>query len=124
VTAAVFVYGTLMPGQPRWPQLAGSAAGEPAADRVRGVLLDTGAGYPGLLLGGDETWVPGVVVRLPPRAAPAALRRLDRTEGVEHGLNRRGEVCTERGVACWTYEYLRGRPSMRRIDRWPVQPPR
>ena len=99
----LFVYGTLMPGEPLWPALApfavvweeGTAAGR---------IWDTGYGYPAVRfdLAGDV--VPGVIVALDPGRLAAALDMLDEIEG-EGRLYRRVEVSTSAGAA-WAYEWL------------------
>lgn len=107
----VFVYGTLMPGRARCAALARWAHEGPLSDRVRGTTVDTGAGYPGLLLDGRRS-VPGFVVMLREGAEGAALAVLDDIEGVPAGLYRRVQVTTESGRVCWTYEYMKARASM------------
>lgn len=116
--SAVFVYGTLMPGQPRWPLLAAYAATAPVGDHIRGRLVDTGSGYPGLLLQATGE-VHGVVVALQPQHAQQALRRLDAAEGTANGLYRRVQVETKSGRTCWTYELLKTEPWMPDLaGRW------
>lgn len=109
---AVFTYGTLMPGQPRWPSLSRYLAGmaEPAA--VRGNLLDTGAGYPALANIGRGPWVPGFLVPLDPAQALKALNVLDVIEGTAVGLYERVLVRTRAGFLAWTYEYRRSTADM------------
>jgi gamma-glutamylcyclotransferase (GGCT)/AIG2-like uncharacterized protein YtfP len=114
----VFVYGTLLPGEERWPLLAPFAVAWEAAS-VRGALFDTGYGYPALVLvleGDTVGEVPGVVVELDPERVDAAVRLLDRIEGAGH-LYRRVEVRTRVGPA-FTYEWLGGTDGMLRIERW------
>ena len=79
--AALFVYGTLQPGQPAWPLLAGHTVGRPRRATVAGRVCDTGFGYPALVPDGSSR-APGwlVIVRDP----AALLRRLDRYEGLEY----------------------------------------
>jgi gamma-glutamylcyclotransferase (GGCT)/AIG2-like uncharacterized protein YtfP len=116
----VFVYGTLLPGEERWPLLAPFAVAWEAAS-VRGALFDTGYGYPALVLvleGDTVGEVPGVVVELDPERVDAAVRLLDRIEGAGH-LYRRVEVRTRVGPA-FTYEWLGGTDGMARIARWPA----
>jgi gamma-glutamylcyclotransferase (GGCT)/AIG2-like uncharacterized protein YtfP len=120
----LFVYGTLMPGEPLWPALApfavaweeGSAAGR---------IWDTGHGYPAVRfdLAGDT--VPGVLVSLDPDRLAAAIAVLDEIEE-EGSLYRRVEVSTSGGPA-WAYEWLgptaglaplpAGWPRTRRVQR-------
>ena len=114
---AVFVYGTLMPGQVRWPLLASFATGcRPAT--ARGRLWDTGLGYPAACFdsggGGDAGAgegvgegvgeIPGVLVTIGPGSVAAALAVLDRIEG-EGVLFRRVDVVTSAGSAM-SYEWL------------------
>ncbi len=115
---AVFVYGTLMPGQSRWPILAPYAAAPASEDRVGGRLVDTGSGYPGLLVE-DIGEVHGFVVKLQADLVDVALRRLDAVEGTEVGLYRRVQVRTASGRTCWTYELLVLEPWMLDLGgRW------
>ena len=114
----VFVYGTLLPGEERWPLLEPFAVGWEATT-VEGCLYDTGYGFPALVLGGEgAAEVPGVAVDLDPERAAAAVRLLDRIEGAGH-LYRRVDVVTRVGPA-FTYEWLGGTDGMLRIERWPV----
>ena len=100
--AAVFVYGTFLPGHVRWPVLEPFAASwVPAV--AQGALWDTGAGYPAALFGAGGR-IPGVVVRLISEAAAAAVGVLDAVEG-EGRLYRRVEVETSAGRAA-AYEWL------------------
>jgi gamma-glutamylcyclotransferase (GGCT)/AIG2-like uncharacterized protein YtfP len=104
----VFVYGTLMPGEPRWPALAPYAVGwEPVT--APGWLWDTGRGYPALRFdgghgGGGGGAVPGVLVTLDPDRLAEALDILDAIED-EGRLYRRVEVVTSGGPA-YAYEWL------------------
>lgn len=103
---AVFVYGTLMPGQPRWPLMEPfSVSHRPAT--ARGHLWDTGLGYPAARFddgGADVVDVPGILVAIAPDRLARALAALDRVEG-EGVLYRRVEVATTGGPAI-TYEWL------------------
>ena len=113
----VFVYGTLMPGQPRWAVLEPYAAGwEPAT--ARGRLWDTGRGYPAVRFDGEGDPVPGVLVALVPELAEEAVTTLDRVEG-EGVLYRRVEVATSAGSAV-AYEWLGSIDGMAQLtDGWP-----
>jgi gamma-glutamylcyclotransferase (GGCT)/AIG2-like uncharacterized protein YtfP len=113
----LFVYGTLMPGEPLWPALApfavawdqGSAAGR---------IWDTGHGYPAgrFDLAGDT--VPGVLVSLDPLRLAAAIALLDEVEE-EGRLYRRVEVATSGGPA-WAYEWLGPTAGLALLpDGWP-----
>jgi gamma-glutamylcyclotransferase (GGCT)/AIG2-like uncharacterized protein YtfP len=57
----LFVYGTLMPGQPRWAVLAPFAKSIPPAVS-RGILWDTGLGFPAATFGGSTREIPGFVI--------------------------------------------------------------
>ena len=118
MTARVFVYGTLMPGEPRWPILSPLSSSR-RTDRVAGRLIDTGYGYPGLLEGHGQ--VHGWVVDL---AEPdVALPMLDAIEGTTRGLYQRVLVTTGAGAVCWTYRYLQAKPGDCDLDgQWHSQP--
>lgn len=99
----LFVYGTLMPGQPRWPALRRHAVATAPAT-AKGHLWDTGAGYPAARFdqtGGD---IPGVLVTIAPDAVADVVAMLDRIEG-EGVLFRRVEVVTSGGPAV-SYEWI------------------
>ena len=46
VVTDLFVYGTLLPGDVRWPLLERYVTGEGTSDAVAGLLYDTGLDYP------------------------------------------------------------------------------
>lgn len=99
----LFVYGTLLPGQPRWPVLRPYAvAWRPAT--ACGRVWDTGSGYPAARFGGGAERIPGVVVTVHPEAGRHVLCLLDRIEGAGV-LFRRVEVATSRGPAI-AYEWI------------------
>ena len=99
----IFVYGTLMPGEPRWPALAPFAvACRPAT--AAGGIWDTGNGYPDVRFDLAGAAIPGVGGALDPARLAAALDLLDEIEE-EGRLYRRVEVATSAGVA-WAYEWL------------------
>lgn len=113
----LFVYGTLMPGEPLWPVLAPYALSWRPSTAL-GRIRDTGHGYPAVRFdaGGDP--VPGVMVTLDPDRAPAALAMLDEVEE-EGALYRRVEVETTSGRA-WAYEWLGPTESMSLLPSgWP-----
>jgi gamma-glutamylcyclotransferase (GGCT)/AIG2-like uncharacterized protein YtfP len=104
--AHLFVYGTLLPGDVRWPILEPFAIDEGAADAVRGLLFDTGLDYPAAVFDPDaDALVLGRCYRLRPDTLDEALVRLDVEEDVVLGLYRRVEVTTEAGVTAWAYRY-------------------
>lgn len=108
---SLFVYGTLMPGQPRWEMLAPFVQGEPEPALARGALVDTGRGYPAMFPG--EAAVPGYLVQLKADSLTEALDLLDRVEGTATGLFERALANTA-GIAAWVYRAvdadLRGTP--------------
>lgn len=113
----VFVYGTLMPGESRWPALEPFAlAWEPAT--ARGALWDTGHGYPAVCFDDDGAAIPGFLVTLDAERLPDAIAVLDRIEG-EGALYRRVEVATSAGPAT-SYEWLGSTDGLVSLaDGWP-----
>jgi len=117
--AAVFVYGTLQPGEPAWPLIAGHSAGRPRRATVPGRVCDTGRGYPALLPDGTAA-APGWLV--PVRDPAELLARLDGYEGPEY---RRIRVAAQEddgadGTACWTYAWAAGGGGLTPLPRgWP-----
>lgn len=107
--ATLFVYGTLLPGDVRWPILEPFAADEGVSDAVHGELFDTGLEYPAAIF--DSTspqLVYGRRYELHRGSLDEALRRLDIEEDVVLGLYRRVGVTTEAGIAAWAYQYGEG----------------
>ena len=111
MTDLVFVYGTLLPGERRWPLLAPYAASWLDAD-ADGTLWDTGRGYPAAVFapGGK---VSGAVVRLVPALSARAVELLDAIEG-EGTLYRRVVVATSGGPAL-AYEWMGPTEGLRRL---------
>ena len=101
--ALLFVYGTLMPGEPLWPALAPFAVAWDEATAA-GRIWDTGNGYPAVRFDAAAGAVPGVLVALDPDRLAAAIGLLDEIEE-EGSLYRRVEVLTSAGPA-WAYEWL------------------
>lgn len=106
----VFVYGTLMPGELRWPSLEAYAVGWQEATAA-GQLWDTGRGYPAAVfhhLASDATAsgsrIPGVCVTLRDAAVDEAIAVLDAIEG-EGALYRRVTIASSAGEAV-SYEWL------------------
>ena len=119
MTSRVFVYGTLQPGQPRWPLLApfGIQIGSLAC--ARGELFDTGYGWPAAVFdAGAATEVPGVVVAIRAELLEEALVALDEVEGVDGGLFQRVVIDVD-GRSCWAYHWPESTEAFRRIERWP-----
>ena len=113
----IFVYGTLMPGEPLWPVLAPYASSWEDAVAA-GRLWDTGNGYPGVRFDAAGGPVPGVVVALDPDRAAEAVAVLDEVEE-EGRLYRRVDVETTAGPA-FAYEWLGATEGLRHLpDGWP-----
>ncbi len=101
---ALFAYGTLLPGEPRWRFLEPFAAGDPVADAVDGTLFDTGRGYPAARFGTGGRIHGGVVPLVADRLAEA-LEVLDGIEGAVAGLYHRVQLVTVGGRSAWAYQY-------------------
>lgn len=115
----LFVYGTLMPGEARWPILEHYTDSAPKRDRIKGRIFDTGAGYPALADLETDRDVRGWVVTLEPTQRANALRVLDRIEGTDAGLFARTATVTEAGRRCWVYRYLHETAGLEDLDgRW------
>jgi gamma-glutamylcyclotransferase (GGCT)/AIG2-like uncharacterized protein YtfP len=99
----LFVYGTLMPGQPRWPVLRPFATGWTRAT-ARGRVWDTRSGFPAARFDDAGAAIPGFLVAIAPDRLREAVAVLDRVEG-EGVLYRRVEVATSGGPAI-SYEWL------------------
>lgn len=101
---ALFVYGTLRPGDVRWSFLEPFVVDEGVDDTVDGALFDTGLGYPAAVFDGAGTIV-GRTYRLALDRLDEALAVLDEEEDTVGGLYRRIEVTTGSGVRAWAYAY-------------------
>ena len=110
----LFVYGTLQPGDARWPILAPYVADSGVADRVAGRVHDTGCGYPAAIFGPDGTIV-GRTYQLREELLDKALAVLDEEESSVPGGYRRVVVTTSAGTPAWAYEYGCGL-ELRHID--------
>ncbi len=102
-TAAIFVYGTLLPGQARWAVLEPHALTTRPAT-ARGRLWDTGAGYPAARFDTTGDDIPGALVTVAPDRMAGVITTLDRIEG-EGVVFRRVEVETSGGRAV-SYEWM------------------
>lgn len=101
--STVFVYGTLRPGEARWPLLRPFARSwQPAT--APGRLWDTGNGYPAAVFDGDGPELHGVAVVLAGDRAGDAVEVLDEIEG-EGVLFERVEIVTSLGRA-YSYQWL------------------
>jgi gamma-glutamylcyclotransferase (GGCT)/AIG2-like uncharacterized protein YtfP len=100
----LFVYGTLRPGEVRWPFLEPFVDGEGDDDTASGALYDSGHGYPAARF--DR---PGLMhgrrYRLRIESIGEALGLLDEVEAAVELLFRRIAVRTVAGIEAWAYEY-------------------
>jgi gamma-glutamylcyclotransferase (GGCT)/AIG2-like uncharacterized protein YtfP len=117
---AVFVYGTLQPGNARWGLLEPFAGGTPRPAVVPGRLYDTGRGYPAANFdeADDGSEVVGFVVPISDAHIQRAVEILDQVEGTEHGLYRRIVVATAEGEQVWTYAWASNPDGLTPIDKW------
>jgi len=104
---ALFVYGTLRPGDVRWSMLEPFAADAGVDDTVPGRLFDTGLDYPAAIFG-ETGIVLGRTYRLRLDTLDHALAVLDEEEDTVAGLYRRVTVVTGRGTTAWAYAYGQG----------------
>jgi gamma-glutamylcyclotransferase (GGCT)/AIG2-like uncharacterized protein YtfP len=112
----LFVYGTLKPGQSRWPALAPFVDPlQPAvAAEVEGQLWATPWGWPALTAGTGS--VRGVLVTLRHDRVEDALARLDEIEGVDTGLFERVAAQTSDGTVCSIYLWPKGADGFTLLD--------
>ena len=99
-----FVYGTLGPGQERWPHLAPFVVDDGHDALVLGALYDTGHGYPAARFDQSGS-IRGKVYALHRERLEEALRLLDEVEAAVRDLFRRVSVTTSIGLEAWAYEY-------------------
>jgi gamma-glutamylcyclotransferase (GGCT)/AIG2-like uncharacterized protein YtfP len=105
----LFVYGTLLPGQPQWGLLRRYATDQGWRTAVPGLLFDTGQHYPVAELWDKQesrqqtALVHGRYVPILESAALTAWEALDRYEEVHLGLYQRLVVTTTCGQSCWSY---------------------
>jgi gamma-glutamylcyclotransferase (GGCT)/AIG2-like uncharacterized protein YtfP len=105
----LFVYGTLLPGDVRWPLLERYVIDDGSPDAVTGLLFDTGLDYPAAIF--DESvssLIQGRRYALRHESIDEALRELDIEEDTVDGLYKRVEVTTQSGTRCWAYAYGAG----------------
>lgn len=100
----LFVYGTLRPGDVRWPLLERYVDDEGADDTATGRVFDTGLDYPAAVFGGDGK-IHGRIYRLNTALLDEGLAVLDEEEETVTGLYRRVRITTGRGVEAWAYAY-------------------
>jgi gamma-glutamylcyclotransferase (GGCT)/AIG2-like uncharacterized protein YtfP len=104
VITHLFVYGTLRPGQQRWPFLEPFVTDEGRDDTVSGALYDTGNDYPAARFDQPGT-IHGRLYTLNLERLDECVTLLDEVEGAVIDLFRRVSVTTSRGVDAWAYEY-------------------
>jgi gamma-glutamylcyclotransferase (GGCT)/AIG2-like uncharacterized protein YtfP len=117
----LFVYGTLRPGQQRWPFLEPLVTDEGHNESVVGKLYDTGHGYPAAKFDRPGT-IFGRVYPLKIDRLDEGLKLLDEVEGAVIDLFRRVAITTSTGLEAWAYEYC-GEPEFPEITRgdWMAQ---
>jgi gamma-glutamylcyclotransferase (GGCT)/AIG2-like uncharacterized protein YtfP len=119
-TVSLFVYGTLMPGQLRWPVLQPHARSTEQAT-TRGHLWDTGMGYPAARFDERGRRIPGALVTIARDVGPDVIAMLDRIEG-EGVLFRRVEIPTSAGPAL-SYEWVGSTERLSPLPSgWPRRP--
>ena len=111
----LFVYGTLRPGQQRWPFLEPFVTDEGHDESVVGTLYDTGHGYPAAKFDRSGT-IFGRVYPLKLDRLDEGLKLLDEVEGAVIDLFRRVAITTSTGIEAWAYEYC-GEPQFPEIAR-------
>jgi gamma-glutamylcyclotransferase (GGCT)/AIG2-like uncharacterized protein YtfP len=105
--SAIFVYGTLRPGDVQWTLLESYVADDGVDDAATGELFDTGLGYPAGVFEGAGTIV-GRTYQLLADRVDEALAALDEYEDTALGLYRRVAVTTSQGTRAWAYAYGEG----------------
>lgn len=122
----VFVYGTLAPGQPRWPALQQYTLAAPPfgdylccyRDSIGATLYDTGYGWPAAVIDDHMgNLVPGFSVELDRRHEEEALLTLDRIEGSPHLFERR-TVRTDANIQAWVYHWPHPTAGFTKIASW------
>ena len=111
--AALFVYGSSMPGMSRYDAVSRYVAGS-VRDSVDGLLFDSGLGYP-LAKFGPGGEVRGFVLWLDPATADAAMAEMTR---VEAGLFHPVKVRTRSGITAQAFEWIGPTDDLPRIDVW------
>jgi gamma-glutamylcyclotransferase (GGCT)/AIG2-like uncharacterized protein YtfP len=103
----LFVYGTLRPGDVRWPILAPYVTDAGSPDTTRGQVFDTGVGYPAARFDVDGTII-GRSYLLVADRLDEALAVLDAEEHSVAGGYHRVTVTTGSGICAWAYQYGSG----------------
>lgn len=100
----LFVYGTLRPGDVRWPLLERYVDDDGIDDTAPGRVFDTGLDYPAAIFDGDGQ-IRGRLYRLNAARLEEGLAVLDEEEDTVAGLYRRVRITTGSGVEAWAYAY-------------------
>jgi gamma-glutamylcyclotransferase (GGCT)/AIG2-like uncharacterized protein YtfP len=100
----LFVYGTLRPGQQRWPFLEPFVVDEGQDDSATGTLYDTAHGYPAARFDGCNK-IYGRIYPLRIDRLAEALELLDEVEGAVEELFERVAITTSSGRDAWAYQY-------------------
>lgn len=103
----VFVYGTLRPGDVRWPMLEPFVVDGGVTDTVDGSLFDTGFDYPAAVFDTGDMIV-GHRLALLESSIARALDVLDEVEDVVGGEYTRVPIRTGLGIDAWAYAYGSG----------------
>ncbi len=106
----IFIYGTLIPGEPRWSYIEDYVVST-TPDTTRGKLFDTGAGYPAARFDCTATIpdrIHGLRVAVDRTMVSECLELLDEVESAVTGLYHRLIVDTDGGEQAWAYQYGRG----------------
>jgi gamma-glutamylcyclotransferase (GGCT)/AIG2-like uncharacterized protein YtfP len=116
-SAPLFVYGTLLPGQPLWDLLRPlTASVQPRRAEAPGRLYRTPYGWPAAVFDpSSATVVPGLAVAL--RNLAHAFPILDTIEGAEAGLFERRLIQTSVG-SCWAYHWPGHTDTFEPIRSW------
>lgn len=113
----IFLYGTLIPGEERWPHLEPFVTSvEP--DTARGLVYETEFGYPAARFDCTNTvpnLIHGVTVAIDPDIADECMELVDEIEAAEAGLFHRIVVVTGAGRTAWSYQYGTGLDSLETI---------
>ena len=99
----LFVYGTLRPGEQRWPFLEPFVADDGHDDSVQGTLYDTAYDYPAARFEGSSQ-IRGRTYSLRSDRLAEALEVLDEVEGAVRHLFERVAVTTRSGCEAWAYQ--------------------
>ncbi len=100
----LFVYGTLRPGDVRWPVLQRYVVDDGVDDSTDGQVFDTGCDYPAAIFG-EGGRIRGRTYRLNTDLLDEALAVLDEVEDTVAGLYHRVRITTGAGVDAWAYAY-------------------